>query len=185
MEFFIKKYSDLLRYYWFFINCITMNDKQRMLIFFSILFIIFSVFVINQWEHLAVNDPLQDKNFVVINEKIIFVELAITPEERQKGLMERELLEEGNGMLFVFSEEDTYSFWMKNMKISLDIIWINADGNVIYFVKNVPPCVQSTCQTYSPNANALYVLEVNPGVVDMLGIEENTEVVISLNNLEN
>ena len=162
-----------------------MNDKQRMLIFFGILFIIFSVFIINEFRSTAMNDPLQDKNFVVINEKIIFVELAITPEDRQRGLMERDLLEKDNGMLFVFSEEDAYSFWMKNMKISLDIIWINADGNVVYFVEGAPPCVQSPCQTYSPNADALYVLEVNPGVIDVLGIEENTEVIISLNNLEN
>tara|TARA_B100001750_G_scaffold141700_1_gene113003 strand:- start:1312 stop:1800 length:489 start_codon:yes stop_codon:yes gene_type:complete len=162
-----------------------MNDKQRMLIFFSVLFIIFSVFIINEFRNTAMKDPLQDKNFVVINEKIIFVEVAITPEERQRGLMERESLQEDNGMLFVFSEEDTYSFWMKNMKISLDIIWINADGNVVYFVKDVPPCVQSPCQTYSPNADALYVLEVNPGLIDVLEIEENTEVIISLNNLEN
>lgn len=162
-----------------------MNDKQRMLIFFGVLFIIFSVFIINEFRSTAMNDPLQDKNFVVINEKIIFVELAITPEDRQRGLMERDLLEKDNGMLFVFSEEDAYSFWMKNMKISLDIIWINADGNVVYFVEDVPPCVQSPCQTYSPNADALYVLEVNPGVIDVLGIEENTEVIISLNNLEN
>ena len=162
-----------------------MNDKQRMLIFFGVLFIIFSVFIINEFRSTAMNDPLQDKNFVVINEKIIFVELAITPEDRQRGLMERDLLEKDNGMLFVFSEEDAYSFWMKNMKISLDIIWINADGNVVYFVEDVPPCVQSPCQKYSPNVDALYVLEVNPGVIDVLGIEENTEVIISLNNLEN
>ena len=162
-----------------------MNDKQRMLIFFGVLFIIFSVFIINEFRSTAMNDPLQDKNFVVINEKIIFVELAITPEDRQRGLMERDLLEKDNGMLFVFSEEDAYSFWMKNMKISLDIIWINADGNVVYFVEDAPPCVQSPCQTYSPNADALYVLEVNPGVIDVLGIEENTEIIISLNNLEN
>ena len=161
-----------------------MNDKQRMLIFFSILFIIFSVFIINEFRNTAMNDPLQDKNFVVINEKIIFVEVAITPLERQKGLMERTVLEEDNGMLFVFSEEGEYSFWMKNMEISLDIIWINAEGNVVYYVKNASPCVQSPCQTYLPTADALYVLEVNPGVIDMLGIEENTEVVISLNNLE-
>ena len=162
-----------------------MNDKQRMLVFFGVLFIIFSVFIINEFRSTAMNDPLQDKNFVVINEKIIFVEVAITPEDRQRGLMERDLLEKDNGMLFVFSEEDAYSFWMKNMKISLDIIWINADGNVVYFVEDAPPCVQSPCQTYSPNADALYVLEVNPGVIDVLGIEENTEVIISLNNLEN
>ena len=143
------------------------------------------MFIINEFRSTAMNDPLQDKNFVVINEKIIFVELAITPEDRQRGLMERDLLEKDNGMLFVFSEEDAYSFWMKNMKISLDIIWINADGNVVYFVEDAPPCVQSPCQTYSPNADALYVLEVNPGVIDVLGIEENTEVIISLNNLEN
>ena len=162
-----------------------MNDKQRMLIFFGVLFIIFSVFIINEFRSTAMNDPLQDKNFVVINEKIIYVEVAITPEDRQRGLMEMDLLEKDNGMLFVFSEEDAYSFWMKNMKISLDIIWINGDGNVVYFVEGAPPCVQSPCQTYSPNVDALYVLEVNPGVIDVLGIEENTEVIISLNNLEN
>ena len=70
-----------------------MNDKQRMLVFFGVLFIIFSVFIINEFRSTAMNDPLQDKNFVVINEKIIFVELAITPEDRQRGLMERDLLE--------------------------------------------------------------------------------------------
>ena len=160
-----------------------MNDKQRILIFFSVLFIIFSVFIIEQFRNTATNDPLQDMNFVVVNEQIIFVELAITPQEREKGLMERKVLEDNNGMLFVFSDEGEYSFWMKNMEISLDIIWINADGNVVYFVENVPPCVQSPCQTYSPNRDALYVLEVNPGVIAALGIEENSEIVISLNNL--
>ena len=160
-----------------------MNDKQRMLIFFSVLFIIFSVFIIDQFRNTATNDPLQDMNFVVVNEQIIFVELAITPQEREKGLMEREVLEDNNGMLFVFSDEGEYSFWMKNMEISLDIIWIDADGNVVYFVENVSPCVQSPCQTYSPNRDALYVLEVNPGVISALGIEENSEIVISLNKL--
>ena len=82
-----------------------MNDKQRMLIFFSILFIIFSVFIIDQFRKTATNDPLQDMNFVVVNEQIIFVELAITPQEREKGLMERKVLEDNNGMLFVFSDE--------------------------------------------------------------------------------
>ena len=108
-----------------------MNDKQRMLVFFNILFIIFSVFIIDQFRNTAMNDPLQDMNFVVVNEQIVFVELAITPQEREKGLMERKVLEDNNGMLFVFSDEGEYSFWMKNMEMSLDIIWIDADGNVV------------------------------------------------------
>ena len=79
-----------------------MNDKQRILIFFSVLFIIFSVFIIDQFSNTATNDPLQDMNFVVVNEQIIFVELAITPQEREKGLMERKVLEDNNGMLLCF-----------------------------------------------------------------------------------
>ncbi|MFX4662445.1 DUF192 domain-containing protein, partial [Acinetobacter baumannii] len=61
---------------------------------------------------------------------IFSVEMATTEEERQKGLMYRKELADGKGMLFDFSPEQQISMWMKNTYISLDMIFIRADGRI-------------------------------------------------------
>lgn len=160
-----------------------MNDKQRVVVFLSVVFIVLSVFLIIQFTNTAKNDPFYETNFIIINEHAISVELATTPEQRERGLMERQTLEDNTGMLFIFSEESKHSFWMKNMNVSLDIIWINSDGEVVYLVNDVPPCTKSPCQTYTPNIPALYVLEVNPGTIGGLEIQVGTEISIFLNNM--
>jgi len=93
----------------------------------------------------------------------IMAELAVTPAERERGLMFREKLEPDQGMLFVFEEEDLYSFWMKNTLIPLDIIWINCHQQIVHIEKNVPPCTQDPCPGYRPRQPALYVLELKAG----------------------
>ena len=55
------------------------------------------------------------------------MDLADTPEKRFQGLSGREILEEGTGMLFVFQEERQHTFWMKDMRFPLDMIWITAE----------------------------------------------------------
>lgn len=93
----------------------------------------------------------------------ITAELAVTPAERERGLMFREKLEPDQGMLFVFEEEDLYSFWMKNTLIPLDIIWLNSHRQIVHIEKNVPPCHQDPCPGYMPRQPALYVLELRAG----------------------
>ncbi len=93
----------------------------------------------------------------------IKAELAVTPAERERGLMFREKLEADQGMLFVFDEEDLYSFWMKNTLIPLDIIWLNSHQQIVHIEKNVPPCRQDPCPGYMPRQPALYVLELQAG----------------------
>lgn len=88
------------------------------------------------------------------------VELAKTPTEQEKGLMGRASLSDNSGMLFVFNKEDKYPFWMKNTKIALDIIWIDASGKVVT-VRSAEPCTTQDCPKYSPTENAKYVLEIN------------------------
>jgi uncharacterized membrane protein (UPF0127 family) len=97
------------------------------------------------------------------NGKEITAELAVTPRERERGLMFREKLEPDQGMLFVFEEEDLYSFWMKNTLIPLDIIWLNSHQQIVHIEKNVPPCPQEPCPGYLPRYPALYVLELKAG----------------------
>ena len=99
---------------------------------------------------------------VCINDKCFEVQIADTAQKRAQGLMYRENLKQDKGMLFVFEKEGFHSFWMKNTLISLDIIWINQNKEVVHAERNVLPCKEDLCPKYRPSQKALYVLEVNP-----------------------
>ena len=92
-------------------------------------------------------------------------ELADTPQKRSRGLMFRERLALNAGMLFVFEDAGEWSFWMKNTKVALDILWIGPDKRIVYIEENVPICRQDPCPEYKPSKNALYVLELPAGSV--------------------
>ena len=107
------------------------------------------------------------------------VELAVTPGERERGLMFREHLDTDKGMLFIFKEEGIYSFWMKNTYISLDIIWINKDKQVVYISKNIPAHTDELFASVDPGKKAKYVLEINAGIVERIGLGIGDELVFS------
>ena len=104
------------------------------------------------------------------NGKAVIAELAVTPKEREKGLMFRDYLGSDQGMLFIFEEEDFYSFWMKNTLIPLDIIWLNSHRQVVHIERNVPPCPGDPCPSYVPRYPAKYVLELKAGQADENGL---------------
>lgn len=103
------------------------------------------------------------------------VEIADTESKRQLGLMSRQSMPENQGMLFVFEKEETQSFWMKNMKFPLDIIWISEDKRIVDIKSNVLPC-RDSCESIVPQAKAKYVLEVNAGFVERNKIRIGDEV---------
>lgn len=103
--------------------------------------------------------------------EVIKAELAVTSQERQRGLMFREKLKADQGMLFVFTREGLHSFWMKNMQIPLDILWLDKDKRVVHIEKEVPACLTEDCPSYAPRVPALYVLELQSGSVDRCGIK--------------
>lgn len=90
------------------------------------------------------------------------VEIADSPKERDKGLMNRENLEHDTGMLFVFMEPQMLSFWMKNTKVPLDIIFFDADGNFVNGL-TMEPCTKDPCPSYKAAALSAYALEVPKG----------------------
>ncbi len=122
------------------------------------------------------NNKKDEVKQVCINEMCFEVEVADDDKERQIGLMNRDFLEEDKGMLFVFPESDIHSFWMKDTLISLDMIWINENGEIVFIKENATPLSE---EIISPNAEALYVLEVNGGSVERKGIEVGEGVEIN------
>jgi uncharacterized membrane protein (UPF0127 family) len=98
------------------------------------------------------------------------VDLAVTPEEQERGLGYRDSLPDNHGMLFLYQGKDRYGYWMKGMRFPIDIIWIR-DQNIIDISKNVPVATGSSLPTYTPKEVVNKVLEVNAGTVDRLGIQ--------------
>ena len=95
------------------------------------------------------------------------IEIADTDFDIQTGLMYRNSMKNNQGMLFVFDDETKRFFYMKNTKIPLDLIYINANKNIVSFQKNAKPFDESSLPS---NAPAKYVLEINAGLVDSWGV---------------
>ena len=101
---------------------------------------------------------------------LLTVELATTPDAQRQGLSNRASLQADHGMLFVFDHEDYWGFWMIQMNFPLDIIWFNADRQVVFIEQNLQPCSPQYCPVNTPSTKALYVLEVNADFVAIHGI---------------
>jgi len=144
--------------------------KKNLLVF--IIIIIFIAIVIS----LLVNRKISEVCLGEMNE-CFSVEIADNVQEREQGLMFRESLSEDSGMLFVFEKEEIYPFWMKNTLIPLDIIWINSSGEVVFIEENAQPCKSEICESYSPETDALYVLELNGGKSEEINLEIGNFVV--------
>lgn len=96
----------------------------------------------------------------------LLVELARTPEEQQAGLMHRETLADGQGMLFVYESDRRMAFWMKNTLIPLSIAFIGADG-VIREIRDMEPRSEATVEA---TRYARYALEVPQGWFGRAGL---------------
>lgn len=97
------------------------------------------------------------------------IEIAATAEEIRKGLMGRDYLAPDKGMLFVFGLEEPRSFWMKNTRIPLDMIFVKADGTIRHIHANAIPLDETPIASNGP---VLGVVEVNGGITSDLGIKD-------------
>lgn len=106
---------------------------------------------------------------LIINEASLDVLFASTPDARNRGLSVVDALKENEGMWFVFDTEETHGFWMKDMKFSIDIIWVNAEMKVVHIEKNIAP--ETFPQVYESEVPARYVLELGAGRAEQIGIK--------------
>jgi uncharacterized protein len=102
------------------------------------------------------------------------VDLVTTEEERQRGLMFRKELPQGQGMLFDFFTDQPVSFWMHNTYISLDLIFIRSDGRIMRIAENAEPMSDNLIPSGAPVRG---VLEVIAGTARELGIKPGDKVI--------
>lgn len=104
----------------------------------------------------------------------LLVELAMTEQERNRGLMYRKTLEDGKGMLFVFEYDQKLAFWMKNTSLPLSLAYLASDGTILQILDLVPFSLEGRPSTRS----ARYALEVPQGWFDRAGLKVGDRFVI-------
>lgn len=106
------------------------------------------------------------------------IEIAEDDASRAHGLMDRTHMDADHGMLFVFQNDAPRAFWMKNTKIPLDMLYFDADLKLVSVQHNVPPCTADPCPAYSSGAPARYVLELNAGQAEKLGVVSGDALIV-------
>ncbi len=109
------------------------------------------------------SSPYNGPAVVLPDGSSVRIEIAADDETRAQGLMFRDHVPEGTGMLFLFPEAGDFPFWMKNTIVPLDMIWIDDSHGVVHVEHDVPPCKADPCPSYPPHAVAKYVLELGAG----------------------
>ena len=142
---------------------------MQILIRYAFLFFLLLTFCFpDLWAQEGEKSPLS----LTIKGKTIKVEVARTEREKEKGLMFREKLGRDEGMLFIYGEEETLSFWMKNTRIPLSIAFIDKKGKIVD-IQDMEPF---SLQTYVSSSPAKYALETNQGWFTRNGIHVGDSV---------
>lgn len=119
----------------------------------------------------------ESKKEIKINNQIIIADVAVTPEARSRGLGGRDYLGFNEGMLFVFDDFDKYGFWMRDMKIPIDIVWIRGN-DIVGVEENVqpPPDPKNPDKIYEPPLPVNKILEVVAGRAKVLNAKAGDRV---------
>jgi uncharacterized protein len=142
-----------------------MFKKKNILLYLFLIVLIVGAF----WHITAHVYSLNGNRIKTVNigNQVFYAETVSNPEKMQKGLGKRNELCQSCAMLFQFSQPGKRSFWMKDMRFPLDIIWAS-NGKIVHIEKNVS---EDFSGIFSPQVLADQVLEINAGLSDKLGIE--------------
>jgi uncharacterized membrane protein (UPF0127 family) len=115
--------------------------------------------------------------WVELNGKQYTVEIANTDATRERGLMFRQAMDPGHGMLFIHDRQEPLAYWMKNTLIPLDILFFDNQHRLVSQQRDVPPCtLGDACPPYPSDAPARYVLELNAGQAARIRLQNGAEL---------
>ena len=117
-------------------------------------------------------------SWVELRGKRFTVEVADDAAERERGLMFRDNLAVDHGMIFIHDYQAPQAYWMKNTKIPLDILYFDQARKLVSAQQSVPPCsLGDRCPPFASEGPALYVLELNAGIAESLGVRAGDQLV--------
>jgi uncharacterized membrane protein (UPF0127 family) len=121
----------------------------------------------------TIEDTLDTRTVKLPNGSEVRAEVMIRPVDMQRGMMFRNELPRGRGMLFIHSKPGPYTYFMYNVRIPLDIVWMDTNRRVLEIAANVPPCKTnaSACPTYGGRYASQYVLELGAGEAARNGVK--------------
>jgi uncharacterized membrane protein (UPF0127 family) len=104
----------------------------------------------------------------------IRAEVRIKPDEVAQGMMFRDALPRGRGLLFIHTKPAPYRYWMFNVKVPLDIVFMDTTRHIVEISANTPPCTTkaSACPLYGGHYYEQYVLELGAGEAQRLGLQK-------------
>jgi uncharacterized membrane protein (UPF0127 family) len=104
----------------------------------------------------------------------IRAEVMIKKDDINRGMMFRDALPQGRGMLFIHEKPSPYRYWMYNVKVPLDIVFMDSSRRIVEISANTPPCTTKAeqCPTYGGHAYEQYVLELRAGEAQRLGLQK-------------
>jgi len=108
-----------------------------------------------------------------------FVDIADDDQSRARGLMFVDEMADDRGMFFVFRREAPRSFWMRNTRIPLDIIYLDRDLRVVSIAADTPPCRTRQCPSYPSEGPAQYVLELNAGQAEAIDLDPGEQLQVA------
>jgi uncharacterized membrane protein (UPF0127 family) len=107
------------------------------------------------------------------------LEVASDDASRQKGYMGRDVVGPREGMIFVFDDDSVHSFWMKDCKVALDMVWLDAHQRVVWVEANRKPCpATGDCPSITPKAAARYVVEFAAGTAAAESLKPGDSIVV-------
>ncbi|MDB5160644.1 MAG: hypothetical protein JWO96_24 [Candidatus Saccharibacteria bacterium] len=149
----------------------------KSLVFFivSLVFLWGAVFaVIHKKGQSQCSEKYRQDVTVRVGEQVVAAQTAKSTTELEKGLGGRSCLGTQQGMLFSFDKPGDYPFWMRDMHFPIDIVWLDSAHKVVEVSENISP--SSYPKSFQPDFQAQYVLEINAGQAQKLGIASGTKL---------
>ena len=118
-------------------------------------------------------DDFHLRDVMLPHGQIIKAETMTSPRDLLRGLMFRDSLAPDHGMLFVHAQPGHYSYWMYQMRIPLDTIWMDSDRRIVAIGENLPPCKTqaSQCPQYGGTENSAFEIQLAGGMARKYGLK--------------
>ena len=136
-----------------------------------------SLLLVNSlWITFCLANPLVS---VQLADQTFMLEYVADPDSRRQGLMGRTSLPSDGGMLFDFPTGTQPQIWMRNMHISLDLLFVDKQGELVDIYHTVPPCPQMPCPLYGASRPLRFVLELPAGSAKELALQPGDRIALA------